>query len=102
MQLIGKEPSEFISGYFEELRNIVDQKAEEAKQKIINDHIKLINSLKAYEEAAINEADRPNKAQSAAIEKLVAKFTAEKEHWEESFNDNKEVHSIFLIKIFKV
>jgi chemotaxis regulatin CheY-phosphate phosphatase CheZ len=86
MITVRTRPEVYIRNYFDDLRSMIDQKAEDAKQRIEAEHMRLIASVKSYEDAAVKEAESVNRSQAASLDKLVLRFNTHLKQWKESFS----------------
>lgn len=83
---IRTEPDGFVRAYFDDLRVLIDEKAEEAKQRIEKERLKLLNSVKAHEEKCVKEVEPATKNQITALDKLNLKFKRDYDSWKDSFS----------------
>lgn len=98
MITVRTRPEVYIRNYFDDLRSMIDQKAEDAKQRIEAEHMRLIASVKSYEDAAVKEAESVNRTQAASLDKLVLRFNTHLKQWKESFSAEVS-NSLFYIDV---
>lgn len=82
------QPREYVKSYFNDLRALIDAKAEEAKQRIENERVKLIAGLKSHEDRCVKEAEEIDRAQGASVDKLQERFQSEYDSWKASFRSD--------------
>ena len=96
LDVIRNQPREYIKSYFDDLRELVDSKAEEAKQRIENERRKLIDGLKSHEDRCGKEAEQIDRVQSASVDKIKLKFQNEYDHWKDSLKTDVR---LFIFKL---
>lgn len=86
------QPREFIKSYFDDMRALIDAKADEAKQRVENERLKLVAAVKSFEDRCAKEAEEIDKTQGSSVDKLSNKFTTEYNHWKENFSSDVRIN----------